>query len=53
MVTGFPSVLVGFERVKLGFSLPQILACLTVSNLILLAYALPACYRAHMDRLIP
>ncbi|HEY9715470.1 MAG TPA: hypothetical protein V6C72_18495, partial [Chroococcales cyanobacterium] len=44
MVTGFPSVLVGFEWFKQGFVLSQILICLLVSNLILLAYALPACY---------
>ena len=44
MVTGFPSVLVGFEWVKQGLVLEQVLTCLILSNLVLLLYAIPACY---------
>lgn len=44
MVTGFPSVLVGFEWFKNGFVFEQVLVCLLVSNAILLCYAVPACY---------
>lgn len=44
MVTGFPSVLVGFEWVKEGLVFQQVLGCLVLSNLVLLLYAIPACY---------
>lgn len=44
MVTGFPSVLVGFEWVKEGLVFQQVLICLVLSNLVLLLYAIPACY---------
>ncbi|CAN5142103.1 hypothetical protein BH10CYA1_BH10CYA1_37950 [soil metagenome] len=44
MVTGFPSVLVGFEWVKQGLVFQQVLICLILSNLVLLLYAIPACY---------
>jgi cytosine permease len=44
MVTGFPSVLVGFEWYKAQLSLPQVLQGVLVSCLILLAYGVPATY---------
>jgi purine-cytosine permease-like protein len=44
MVTGFPSVLVGFEWVKQGLVFQQVLVCLLLSNFVLLLYAVPACY---------
>ncbi len=44
MVTGFPSVLVGFEWVKEGLVFQQVLSCLLLSNFVLLLYAVPACY---------
>lgn len=44
MVTGFPSVLAGFEWYKAGLSVSQVLECAFLSCLIMLAYALPACY---------
>lgn len=44
MVTGFPSVLVGFEWVKQGLAFQQMLVCLILSNFVLLLYAVPACY---------
>lgn len=42
MVTAFPSVLVGFEWCKQGFTLTQVLSCTVLSCLLLLAYAIPA-----------
>lgn len=42
MVTSFPSVLVGFQWYKDGFSLGQVLSCTLLSCLLLLAYTLPA-----------
>lgn len=42
MVSGFPSVLVGYEWHKAGFSLTQVLCGAFVSCMILLAYALCA-----------
>lgn len=42
MVTGFPTVLVGFEWYKAGLTLPQIMSAAFVSCLILLAYTAPA-----------
>lgn len=44
MVTGFPSVLVGFEWVRNGLVFQQVWTCLLVSNFVLLCYAAPACY---------
>ena len=44
MVTGFPSVLVGFEWFKAGLTISQVLQCVLVSCLILLAYGVPATY---------
>ncbi|HEY9756231.1 MAG TPA: cytosine permease [Oculatellaceae cyanobacterium] len=44
MVTGFPSVLVGFEWYKAQLSLSQVLQGVVVSCLILLAYGIPATY---------
>jgi purine-cytosine permease-like protein len=44
MVTGFPSVLIGFDWYKAGLSLSQMLACIAVSCLLLLAYSIPAGY---------
>ena len=44
MVTGFPTVLVGFEWYKAGLTLPQVLQGVAVSCLILLAYGIPATY---------
>ncbi len=44
MVTGFPSVLVGFEWFKAGLSLTQVVQSVLVSCLILLAYGIPATY---------
>jgi purine-cytosine permease-like protein len=44
MVTGFPSILVGFEWVKDGLVFQQVLVCLVLSNLVLLLYAIPACF---------
>lgn len=43
MVTGFPSVLIGFEWFKIGVSLPQLIGCVIVSAAILLLYCLPSC----------
>jgi len=42
MVSGFPSVLVGFEWHKAGFSLTQVISGAFVSCIILLAYVLSA-----------
>jgi purine-cytosine permease-like protein len=44
MVTGFPSVLVGFDWYKSGLSLPQVIGCSIVSCLILMLYCLPSCF---------
>ena len=44
MVTGFPSVLIGFEWYKAGLTLGQVLSCVLVSCLLLLVYAIPAAY---------
>ena len=44
MVTGFPTVLSGFEWHKAGLTLPQVLQGVSVSCLILLAYGIPATY---------
>lgn len=42
MVTGFPSVLIGFEWFKDGFTLKQILSCTALGCLLLLIYSVPA-----------
>lgn len=44
MVTGFPAVLAGFTWYKYGLTLPQILVCSLISNVILMAYSIPACH---------
>lgn len=42
MVTSFPTVLIGFEWHKQGFSLLQIVACTVLGSMLLLLYAVPA-----------
>lgn len=42
MVTGFPSVLAGFDWFKSGLTLSQVVTCSVLSCLILLLYAVPA-----------
>lgn len=42
MVTGLPCVLAGFEWYKIGLNLSQVIACTSLSCLILLLYAIPA-----------
>ncbi len=42
MVTGFPTVMIGFEWFKNGLTLSQVLSCTGLSCLILLAYSIPA-----------
>jgi purine-cytosine permease-like protein len=49
MVTGFPSVLAGFTWYKYGLTLSQVLMASLLSNLILLAYCLPACHLATIS----
>lgn len=44
MVTCFPNVLAGFRWFHAGMSLKQIICGVLVSCLIVLAYAIPACY---------
>jgi cytosine permease len=44
MVTGFPSVLIGFDWYKSGITLPQVLQCILLSFVILLAYSVPAAH---------
>lgn len=44
MVTGFPSVLIGFEWFKSGLTLVEVLQNVSLSCLILLLYSVPACY---------
>lgn len=44
MVTGFPTVLVGFEWFKSGITMPQMLSCIAISCAVLLAYSVPAVY---------
>lgn len=43
MVTGFPSVLAGFDWYREGFTLGQSITCCLISCAILLAYTIPAC----------
>lgn len=44
MVTGFPTVLIGFEWYKAGLTLTQVLQGIGISTAIVLAYAIPATY---------
>jgi purine-cytosine permease-like protein len=44
MVTGFPTVLIGFEWFKAGLTLVQVLQGIAVSCAVLLAYGIPAAY---------
>ncbi len=44
MVTAFPTVLIGFEWYKSGYTLNQVIGCISISCLILLAYTIPVCY---------
>jgi purine-cytosine permease-like protein len=44
MVTGFPSVLAGFDWFRQGLTLAQVLLCCLVSIAILMLYAVPACW---------
>jgi cytosine permease len=44
MVTGFPSVLAGFEWFRQGISFPQVIALSVISCALLLLYSFPACY---------
>lgn len=43
MVTGFPSVLAGFDWYREGLTLRQVLICCIISIVILMAYTVPAC----------
>lgn len=42
MVTAFPTVLIGVEWFKKGFSLPQVIGCTLLSCILLLFYSIPA-----------
>jgi cytosine permease len=42
MVTGFPTVLAGFEWFKAGLTLPQVILCAALSCAIVMLYAVPA-----------
>ena len=42
MVTAFPTLLIGFEWYKDGFTLGQVLLCAVISCLILLIYSIPS-----------
>jgi purine-cytosine permease-like protein len=42
MVTAFPTVMIGFEWCKKGLTMPQLLACTTISCLMLMLYSIPA-----------
>ncbi len=42
MVTGFPTVLIGFEWYKKGLTLSQVLVCVAISGLLLLLYTVAA-----------
>jgi purine-cytosine permease-like protein len=44
MVTGFPTVLIGFDWFKQGITLSQLLPTLALSCCLLLLYAIPACF---------
>lgn len=44
MVTGFPTVLIGFEWFKAGLTLVQVLQGVAISCAVLLAYGIPAAY---------
>jgi len=42
MVTGFPTVLIGFEWYKAGLTLTQVIQCIAISCCLLLCYAIPS-----------
>lgn len=44
MVTGFPSVLAGFDWFRAGLSLPQVICSAAASCLILMLYFVPSCW---------
>ncbi len=44
MVTGFPSVLAGFDWFKAGLSLPQVIGSAALSCLVLMLYFVPSCW---------
>lgn len=44
MVTQFPSVLIGFEWYKEGFTITQVIVCTLVSCVMLMAYTVPAAF---------
>lgn len=44
MVTGFPTVLVGFDWFRRGFTLDQVVVGITLSCALLLLYWIPTCY---------
>jgi len=44
MVTGFPTVLIGFQWFKQGLTLFQVVACSLLSCLLLLVYSVPAAW---------
>jgi purine-cytosine permease-like protein len=48
MVTGFPSVLIGFQWHADGMTLSQAFVGVCISSLILLVYSIPACYLGAM-----
>ncbi len=43
MVTGFPSVLAGFDWFRQGLSLQQVIGCSLLSCVLLMMYCIPAC----------
>jgi len=42
MVTGFPTVLIGFQWYKAGLTLPQVIQCIVISCGLLLCYSVPS-----------
>jgi purine-cytosine permease-like protein len=42
MVTGFPTVLFGFQWFKAGLTLPQVMECIAISCALLLCYTVPS-----------
>jgi len=44
MVTAFPAVLMGFQWLKDGITLPQVINCTLIGCMVLLAYAVPAAH---------
>ncbi len=51
MVTGFPTVLVGFDWFRRGFTLDQVVVGITVSCALLLLYWVPTCYMGAVSGL--